>query len=125
MGNGDTALNAVIGAVVTVATTFVPFSPVIGGAVAGYLQGADASAALKVGILSGLVATVPFLLAVPFLSALIGLPFLPILSDGLGVLVGVFGVFLLFAVLTAVVYFVGLSAVGGYLGWYIESETDL
>ena len=123
MGNGDTGLNAVIGAVVTVVTTFIPFSPVLGGAVAGYLQQEDSSTALKVGALSGAIAVLPFLLVVVFLTST--LPFLPALFHVPGAFAGIVVVFVIFALLASAVYVVGLSALGGYLGWYVERETDL
>ncbi|MCU4718307.1 DUF5518 domain-containing protein [Halapricum hydrolyticum] len=123
MGKGDTVLNAVIGAVVTVVTTFIPFSPVLGGAVAGYLQKEDSSTALKVGALSGAIAMLPFLLVVALLAG--GLPFLPVFFDVPGAFAGIVVVFVIFAILASAVYVVGLSALGGYLGWYVESETDL
>ncbi|QSG12761.1 putative membrane protein [Halapricum desulfuricans] len=123
MGNGDTLLNAVVGAVVTVLASFIPFSPVLGGAVAGYLQKEDSSTALKVGALSGAIAAIPFLFVVALLGSV--LPFLPAFFDGPGAFAGIFVVFAIFAILASVVYTVGLSAIGGYLGWYLESETDL
>jgi hypothetical protein len=48
--------NALIGAVVTVVLPFVPFSPLLGGAVAGYLQERDG---FRVGAPSGAIAAVP------------------------------------------------------------------
>mgnify|MGYP000421626151 CR=1 FL=1 len=123
MGNGDTGLNAVIGAVVTVVTTFIPFSPVLGGAVAGYLQQEDSSTALKVGAISGAIAAIPLLFVIALLGSV--LPFLPALFDGPGAFAGIFVVFAIFAILASVVYTVGLSSIGGYLGWYLESQTDL
>ena len=122
MGKGDTALNAVIGAVVTVLTTFVPFSPVLGGALAGYLQKEGSSMALKVGALSGVIAMLPFLVVVPLIAG--GLPFLAFF-DVPGAFAGFIGVFVIFAILASVVYVVGLSVVGGYLGWYLDNEIDL
>jgi len=51
MTEGDTLENAIVGAVVTALTaSFVPFAPVAGGAVAGYLQGRDREEGLRVGI---------------------------------------------------------------------------
>lgn len=111
----NTGLNALLGGVVTVGTAlFVPFSPVLGGAVAGYLEGGDSDAGLKVGTLAGLVATVPLLFVV-----LLGLAVLPVVGpDGA---VGVLLVGLLLFVLIAA-YTVGLSALGGVLGTYLERE---
>nr|WP_310918613.1 DUF5518 domain-containing protein [Haloarcula sp. S1CR25-12] len=44
MGEHDTLLNAVIGVVASVVLGFVPFSTVLGGAVAGYLEGGTTTA---------------------------------------------------------------------------------
>ena len=122
MGRDDTLLNAVIGAVVTVLTTFIPFSPVLGGAVAAYLQQSDQSAAVKVGAISGLLASIPFVLIVVFLGSIV--PFLPAFGTP-GAVAGLFGVFLIFAILIGALYTIGLSALGGYLGWYLRAETDV
>jgi hypothetical protein len=122
MGKDDTLLNAVIGAVVTVVTTFIPFSPVLGGAVAAYLQESGQSASVKVGAISGLVASIPFVLFVLFLGSLF--PFLPAFGTP-GAVAGLFGIFLVFAILTGALYTIGLSALGGYLGWYVRTETDI
>lgn len=42
----------------------VPFSPIVGGAVAGYLEGGFRIAAVKVGALAGTVASIPVALIV-------------------------------------------------------------
>lgn len=112
----NTSLNALLGGVVTAGTAlFVPFSPVLGGAVAGYLEGGDSDSGLKVGTLAGLVATVPLLLVV-----LLGLAVLPVVVPPNGA-VGVLLVGLLLFVLISA-YTVGLSALGGVLGTYLERE---
>ena len=111
----DTTFNALIGGVVTAATAmFVPLSPVLGGAVAGYLEGGETDAGLKVGALSGLVALVPLLLLVPVV-----LLFVPVFGPR-----GAFGVLLVavFAFLLVAAYTVGFGALGGALGAYLERE---
>ncbi|AUX09800.1 hypothetical protein AArcSl_2175 [Halalkaliarchaeum desulfuricum] len=62
MARGDTLLNTVIGAVVTVILSFTGVSPILGGGTAGYLQGESRKSGAKVGALSGVFAFVPFLL---------------------------------------------------------------
>ena len=116
MGDGDTLLNALIGAAVTLVTSFVPFSPVIGGAVAGYLQRGDTRAGAKVGALSGLfyagagaLFVVPFLLFV-FLGA--ELP-----GFGLALVIAMAGILALISA--------GLGALGGVIGVYVLDETDV
>lgn len=114
MGKDDTLLNALIGALVTVVLSFTGFSPVIGGGVAGYLQQNGTSDGLRVGAISGLVASVPMLLV--FLLFLGAVPFLPFELAALSF------VFLLFVGIFLVGYTVLLSAVGGYVGGYVEKE---
>ena len=112
----NTALNALVGGVVTAGTAlFVPFSPVLGGAVAGFLEGGDSDAGLKVGTIAGLVATLPLLLVV-----LLGLAIVPVFGPPGGA-VGVLLVGLLLFVLIAA-YTVGFSALGGVIGAYLERE---
>jgi len=117
MGEGDTLLNAVVGAVVTVVTSFLPLAPVLGGAVAGYLQRRDG---LAVGALSGLLAAVPLVVVLGLflgaITAFLGVDFPPRGLLGVGFL----GVLLLGLV---VVYSVLFGAAGGYLGVYIYEET--
>jgi hypothetical protein len=121
MGEGDTLLNAVIGAVVTVLTSFVPVSPVIGGAVAGYLQGRDGP---TVGALSGVLAALPLLalfgLLLAFLGAFVGFG-APGELLAFGAL-GLAGLLVAFVVLVAISG--ALGAFGGLLGVYIHEETD-
>lgn len=116
----DSVTLALVGAVVTVVTSFVPFSPILGGLVSGYLRGGDGAAGARAGAYAGLVAAVPF--------TLLGLFFLggfAIAAAELGL--GALGVFaslaIAFAVLVSVTYLVGLSALGGYFGVRLaESE---
>lgn len=111
----NTTFNALIGSLVTVATVFfVPFSPVVGGGVAGFLEGGDTDSGLKVGTLSGLIAMIPLLLIVP-----LALFFIPVIGPR-----GAAGVLLLAAVAVVFIgaYTVGCSALGGALGSYLKRE---
>lgn len=122
MSEGDTFINAVIGAVVTVVLSFTGFSPILGGMVAGYLERGSRSGGVRVGALSGALAAIPFL----FLVFLIG-GFLfssPMMGGGFGV-PGGFVFVLLFGLVFAFFWTVGLSALGGYLGVYLATETDV
>lgn len=123
MGEGDTILNAVIGAVVTVVLSFTGFSPLIGGGVAGYLQRGSRTGGAKVGALSGGLAFLPFLLVVVLAFGFFAAG--PIAGGGLGVpgfvellviLLVMFPLFLLWNV--------GLGAAGGYLGVYLRDELE-
>lgn len=122
MGEGDTLINAVIGAVVTVVLSFTGFSPILGGMAAGYLERGDRADGIRVGALSGAIAALPFLLLV-FLFG--GFMFTgSMMGDGMG-FAGGFVFLLLFGFVFALVWSVGLSALGGFLGVYIATETDL
>lgn len=123
MAEGDTLVNALIGAVVAILLAFLPLSPMLGGLVAGYLQGGDRGEGLRVGAIAGVVIFVPvagfgvLMFAFGAFYLMGGFPF------HLGV-VGVV-VLLLFGVLIASVYTIGLAALGGWLGNYVLTDTDL
>lgn len=114
----DSTLHALIGAVVTVVFSFIPFSPVLGGGVAAYLNDADTSDGVRIGALSGLIAAVPLLLFGLLAFAIFGL--FTVSGPGMnGMALGLGGLFVLLLVgVVAVAYTVGLSALGGYLGAY-------
>jgi hypothetical protein len=122
MSEGDTVVNAVVGAVVTVVLTFTGFSPILGGIVAGYLQRGERVDGARVGALSGAIASLPFLLL--FLTFGGFLFTGSMMGGGMGV-PGEFVVVFLFGVVFALVWVVGLSALGGYLGVYLATETDV
>jgi hypothetical protein len=121
MGQGDTLLNALIGAVVSVVLAFLPFSTVLGGAVAGYLQKGSREEGLRVGAISGLIALVPIVLVGTLFG---GVMFMGMLGFGPRGMIG-FGLFFLVALFFLLLYTVALAAVGGYLGAYIATDTDL
>lgn len=114
MGREDTLLNALLGALVTVVLAPTGFSPILGGALAGYLQRNGPGDGARVGAVSGLVASLPVLLV--FILFAGALPFFPLRIAAVS-----FVFVLLFAVFV-VGYTVALSAVGGYLGGYVEAE---
>lgn len=103
-------VHAIIGALVTVVTSFLPLSPVLGGAVASWLEGGSREDGLLIGTLSGALVSI---LLLPLLF--IGLLFIPF---DLGF------TFLLMLVLVffATLYLVGFSALGGYIGAYLHAE---
>lgn len=124
----NTLVNALLGGVAAVVLAFLPFSTVLGGTLAGYLQGPDAGEGLKVGALAGVVAVVPFIL-LAFLFGGMMFAFVPFgMGMGMDLRFGVFGAFGLLAVLLlllfGLVYTVGLSALGGVLGAYLNRELE-
>jgi|AntRauTorcE11898_2_1112593.scaffolds.fasta_scaffold02169_6 hypothetical protein len=110
----NTFLNALIGAVVSVLLGFIPFSPVLGGAVAGYLEGGDSGDGAKVGAISGILAALPLALVI-----FLGIAFFTIAPEGAAI-----GAFLLILLIVTVVaaYTALSSVVGGVLGVYIKNE---
>lgn len=115
-------LHALLGAVVTVVTTVVPFSPLLGGFVAGYLQDAGTDRGTRVGALAGVFASLPLALVFFFVLTVMSVGSLTTgeVAGPAFVLLLVGGI-LVFAAL----YIVGLSAVGGYLGAsYAESRAE-
>lgn len=122
MGEGDTIINAVIGAVVTVVLSFTGFSPLLGGMAAGYLQRGDRGGGIRVGALAGAIAALPFLLVLVVFGGVLFTG--GMMRGGMG-LPGGFILVLLFGLVVALVWSVGLSALGGYLGVYIATETDI
>lgn len=133
MAEGNTWMNALIGGVVTLVTVgFVPFSPVLGGAISGYLEGGETSDALRVGVYSGLIALLPMVLLVVLASTLVGVigiglgpgAFMPM--NGMpwfGASLGAFVVVVF--VVVGFVYVVAFSALGSFLGNYVKNETDV
>ena len=114
MNTDNTLLNAVIGAVATIGLSFTGISPVLGGALAAYLDGGDTRNGLRVGAISGAIESLPVAGIL-----LIGVLFL--FTGDLGIAVG--GIlFVLVIVAIAVGYTVALSALGGAIGSYLKSE---
>lgn len=115
MDTDNTYVNALLGAVVSVLLSFLPFSPALGGAVAGYLEETDG---LRVGAISGLFASLPLFGVVVLLGGVaIALGFADFAVGGF--LLFVLGVV---AVLFVVAYSVVLSAIGGLIGVYLAEE---
>ena len=118
MGKGDTYLNAIIGAVVTIVLSFTGISPVIGGAAAGYLQAGSRRSGAKVGALAGGIAFLPFLGLV-----LLALLFIPVAGGGFGMPGGIELLVIMFVLFPVFLgWNVGLGALGGYLGAYLRED---
>lgn len=110
----NTFLNALIGAAASVLLGFIPFSPVLGGGIAGYLEGGDSRDGAKVGAISGVIAAIPLILVI-----FLGLAVIVIAPEG-----GAASLFLLILTIVVVVgiYTAALSIIGGVLGVYIKNE---
>lgn len=111
----STAVNALIGAAVGIILSFVPLSTLLGGAVAGYLEGGEPRDGMTVGAFAGGIMLIPIVLLGTF-------ALLFFLGFGTGGSVVAFGFMAVFVLAIGAVYSVGLSAVGGYLGVYVRHE---
>lgn len=111
----NTLLNALLGAAVGLFLVFVaPVSPVIGGAVSGYLEGPDLREGAKVGAIAGGLAS---LLAVGIVGTFALFLVVTAPPDALFV---VFGLAVLVGTVAA--FLVASFAVGGVLGAYVRRE---
>ena len=128
MAEGDTLVNAALGAVASIVLTpLVPFAPVAGGTLAGYLQGGDRNDGLRVGALAGVIMLLPLVLVmfvfgnvVFFLFAGGGMP-----GPAPGLAGGFTIVAIVLALLFGLVYVVAFAALGGYLGNFVKYETEV
>lgn len=107
----DLLVGAGVGALVTVFLWYIPLSPLVGGAAAGYVQGGSQEDARMAGTLSGALVPVVVLFAgaVAFLffgeRLFGGFPFGPLVAVGVSVV--------------AAVYTVVFGTVGGWIGGLI------
>jgi hypothetical protein len=100
--------NAIVGAMVTIVASFVPFSPILGGAVSGYLDRGSDGSPVRAGGIAGLFATLPVIIVFAVITwSLLGS------ATGLTTIVVAS---LVISLVISVVYMIGLSALGGYLG---------
>lgn len=114
-----TLVDAGWGALVTLALSVVPFSPVVGGAVAANRHGGGYLNGLWLGTLAGVAAMVPLLgLLVPavYVAGLLGFG-IPPGTPGYGLFLVLVGLFFL-------VYTVGLSALGGLGGVWLRDNSE-
>ncbi|WP_058997039.1 DUF5518 domain-containing protein [Haloarcula sp. CBA1127] len=125
MAEGDTFVNAIIGAVATALLSgFVPLAPLLGGGIAGYLEGGERDDGVRVGLLSGVVglaiSLVFFVVVFVFLTVVLALA-----PEALGVFGAMGLLVLVLGTLTTAAYFLGLSALGGWLGNYVRYDTTI
>lgn len=111
-------VNGLIGGLVAVVLSFVPFVSLLGGAIAGYLDGPDLTGGAIAGLVAGVVyglATVVFLLVFGvFFLGFLGFAGAP-MGTGVSVLLFVVVVF-------GLLYTVGFAIVGGLLGSFLNHE---
>jgi hypothetical protein len=105
--------NAVRGSVVTVFFSFVGFSAVLGGGLAGYLEGGDSDQSVSVGGVAGLLSALPALVIAVF--TLIGL-FAGLRDIGQTGPLAVAAIGMALAVLIYTGINATLGALGGYVG---------
>lgn len=123
MDEGNTLVNALVGAVVSVvASSFIPFAPLLGGALAGYFQGGTRSEGLRVGGISGAIALIPVVGIIFLVFSFLGFVSL---GSGEGAALAVGGIVMLFVFAFLALYTVGLSALGGWIGNYVKYDTDV
>lgn len=122
MSDRSQAVNALIGAVVTIVFTFIPFSSVLGGAIAGYLEGGELGDGVRVGAFSGLIATVPMIIVFFFIGSIFSFG---LMGTGGPRMLAMGGAFVLIGFLFAAIYIIGLSAVGGAVGAAIKDDPDI
>lgn len=119
MNPGKTWVNALIGAVITIGLSFTGFSPLVGGGVAGYLQAEPPKRGATVGALSGVIAAIPL-----FLIMVLGFWMFVAVPGVHGGFPGGIELVVIVVVMLPMMllWFVGLSAVGGYIGGYLHTE---
>ena len=111
--------NVVLGAVAAGVFSFIPFSPGIGGALAGYLERADSDRSVSVGALSGLLAMLPILMILLFVLGGLIAGLRVIDQSGMALLTGATMLFVLMVVATIGS---GLGALGGYVGGRLAEQ---
>lgn len=116
-------VNALVGAVISIALSFIPFSPMVGGAVAGYLEGGDRNRGLRVGGYSGAIAAIPLVLLAGAVIVLGTFGVIVAPREAIRILLGIL---LLGALVVAVIgaYTIGLGAIGGYVGVILAERGD-
>lgn len=104
--------HALVGAAVSVVTSFVPFSPLVGGGVAGYMERGDSTRTTSVGAASGAVMSAPVFVVALFTAAGVASGFGAIGEAGGGVVAAIVVV----GAVASLAFTVGLGALGGWIG---------
>jgi hypothetical protein len=122
-------VNALLGAVVMTVFSWIPFAPVVGGALSGYLEadevratGSASGRGIRVGGLAGVLATIPAVLVLAFVGSIVtagwfGMSTSAGMGPGVSLGLPLFALgFATIVLIVALVYHVALSALGGWLG---------
>ncbi len=108
---GSLYADGVVGAVITMLTSFIPFSPLIGGIAAGYLYRRGRWPGVRVGSVVGLLVAAPVIVVGAVLA--VGYADAALLWASLIVV---------FLVVISTIVTVLLAGVGGYVGGYIQGD---
>lgn len=115
----DYFANSLTGAVVSGVLSFVPFSPVIGGVVAGYFERGESERVVSVGALSGLLGMAPVAMIATFVLAGATVGLLGVGETGIAVFIAVLTIVVVAFVATIGA---GLGALGGYVGGRLADD---
>jgi hypothetical protein len=118
---GDTLLNAVIGAAAGFVLSFTGVGVILGGGVAGYLQNEGKGAGAKVGALSGALGVLPTLALLALVAGWIGGLGIGVTGIGLGS-GAAFGGAVALVLLVVFLFVVVLSALGGFVGGLLADD---
>jgi hypothetical protein len=110
---GSFLSNAVVGAVTTTVLFFIPFSPLVGGGVTGYLEGQRSNRAVSAAGLAGFLAMAPLVILLVCVGVGLYTGLAGVGDAGYGL---VTAVAMLFATLFVAAYGAGVSALGGFVG---------
>lgn len=116
---GSPTTNALLGAVISAIFGFIPFSPLLGGGVAGYLEQRESERTVSVGALSGVLWAAPLLVILTFVSVGLVIGLAGVSAPGLATVVGTAMLLTLFVV---AILGAGAGALGGYLGGWVAAD---
>jgi hypothetical protein len=112
---------AVLGAVATAVLSFIPFSPAVGGGLAGYLGHRETGRSTSIGALAGLLSMVPALVIVGFVTVGLYTGLAGVEQADLGIVVVAA---MLVVLLFVAAYGAGLGALGGFAGGRFAERQD-
>lgn len=114
MATNNSYINALVGAAVTVVLSFIPFSPLLGGCVAGALERRDGA---RIGFFAGVLASLPLFLMLFLAGGAVAV--IPRMAPEFA---GSLIIVALLVVLLLGTYAIALSTLGGVVGVYLGEE---